>query len=459
MTSVHSVLACPSRLHAEVWEHLFPGDGLEAAAVLVCCRHSARRERFIVRHVLLAPHGDCSRQRDSITWPGKVLETAIDLAETDTCSLIAIHAHPGGQWEFSQADDASDEEIMPALQAAIPAPHGSAIMMPDGSIKARIYDLRGERSNIELVTVAGDDIRMWWSDLPQGGARPLAFTSGMTNELEKLAAFVVGASGTGSPTVEQLGRLGFGTIGMADFDIVERKNLNRILNSTLANADDGAPKVTVLRDALKAHRPQVNVVALPLSITDREAILQAAQADVLFCCTDSHVSRSICDKIAAAFCIPLIDMGVAILTGNEGREITDVVGRVDYVQPGGSSLADREVYTPASLAAEDLARSAPEYHERQVREGYIKGRAEEAPAVISLNMRTSAAAVMEFIARAYPYRHDPNRLYARTMFSLSAMEEDYTSEDSLPRAPNPLLGRGSKEPLLNMLRLKRRLAA
>ena len=454
MTGSGTVLAIPATLHAKLKTHLFPGDGLEAAAVLICSRHQGHRERFIVRDVVLAPHEKCRRQVDAVSWPGAVLEAAVDLAEDGDFSLIAIHAHPGGLWNFSLIDDASDAEVIPGLHAAIGESHGTAIMIPSGAIHARIYPLGGGCHDVDLVTTAGHDIHFWWSNQRGCGARPMAFSSEMTSELARLSAFVIGASGTGSPTIEQVGRLGFGAVGMADFDKVEPKNLNRILNTSAADAEAGALKVAVLQAALKRHRPSAKIIAEPRSIAERGAILAAAEADILFCCTDSHASRNVCDKIAAAFCIPLIDMGVTILTSNEGAEITDVVGRIDYVQPGGSTLADREVYTPASLAAEDLARTDPDYHTRQVREGYIKGRHEEAPAVISLNLRVSAAAVMEFIARAYPFRHDPNRLYARTMFSLAAMEEDYSSEETFPRKSNRLLGRAGKEPLLNMLSLK-----
>lgn len=453
-----TVLALPASLHRTLHEHLHPGDGLEAAAVLVCTRHEGRRRRLIARDIVLADHAECRRSAVEVRWPGHVLEAAIDLGESDGCSLIAIHAHPSGSWHFSEVDNQSDMDVVPALHAAIAAPHGSAIMLPNGAIHARVYEVGGTPSDIELVTVAGDDIHFWWSDLAGAAARPMAFTAGMTEELGRLSAFVVGASGTGSPTIEQIARLGFGTVGMADFDHVEPKNLNRILNTTARNAEERVPKVSVLAAAVKSHRPAANVVALERDIADREAVLAAADADVLFCCTDSHSSRSICDKIAAAFCLPMIDIGVTILTGSAGSEIADVVGRVDYVQPGGATLRDRGVYTPASLAAEDLARTDPEAHAAQVQEGYIKGRPEEAPAVISLNMRVAAAGVMEFIARAYPFRHEPNRRYARTFFSLAAMEEDHTSEDALPTTPNPLLARGSKEPLLNMPRMKRKVA-
>jgi len=74
--------------------------------------------------------------------------------------------------------------------------------------------------------------------------------------------------------------------------------------------------------------------------------------------------------------------------------------------------------------------------------------------VITLNMRAASACVNEFIARAYPFRLEPNYLYARTEFSLAACEEEYLAETAFTRAPNLILARGNAEPLLGMPMLK-----
>jgi hypothetical protein len=131
--------------------------------------------------------------------------------------------------------------------------------------------------------------------------------------------------------------------------------------------------------------------------------------------------------------------------------IGDVCGRVDYVQPGRSTLQDRGVYSPERLRAEYLRRTAPTAHREELAAGYIPGLIDEAPAVITLNMRAAAACMNEFIARAYPYRHEPNERYARTSFSLAACEEEFIAESTFVGSGNVvLLGRGSLEPLLGL---------
>jgi len=453
-------LAFGGEAHAELRRHLFPADGFEAAAVLVCSRSPGTRIRLLVREILFVPHEACARrERDGVTWPGEYLEKAIDLAEQDGAAIILIHSHPGGLFGFSRADDQSDREAISCLFQACGAMHGSAIMTPDGAVRARFYDPGMYARAFDLVTVAGDDLSYWWHDraTPAGPHdRPVAFTSGMTAELARLSALVIGVSGTGSVVAEQVDRLGFGRIYGVDFDRIEPKNLNRILNSTLADAAALRLKVDAFAEAVARHRGNGVGFPIPSAISTREAVLAAAECDVVFCCVDTLEARQIADLLASAFLLPLFDVGVVIPIRKKGCgfAVGDVCGRIDYVQPGGATLQDRGVYTPQSLRGEYLRNVAPEEHVQELAAGYLNGMVEEAPAVITLNMRAAADCVTEFVARAYPFRLEPNRLYARKSFSLAACEEEYLAEDAFVRSPNPTLARGNLEPLLGLPALR-----
>jgi hypothetical protein len=445
-------------MHAPLNSHLFPGDGLEAAALLLCASAPGVRERLLVRELIPVPHAACTvRTADSITWPGIYLEHAIDAAEPEGLAIVPIHSHPGGLFGFSNRDDESDGVVMPALFQARGGRHGSAVMTPDGAIRARIYAPGLSVRGVPLVGVIGDDIRFWWNTDGPGQRRPMAFTGAMTRELGRLCAVVIGVSGTGSLVAEQLARLGFGRVILIDFDNVEGKNLNRIVNTRISDVVARRLKVASFAEAVEGYRGADVAVPVPKSITTREAIEAAAAGDVLFSCVDTIEARQIADLMGSAFLQPLFDVGVVIPVrkAGDGHAIGDVCGRIDYIQPGGSSLQDRGVYTPADIRAEYLRRVAPDAHRQEVEAGYIRGIVEEAPGVITLNMRAAAASVNEFIARAYPYRLDPNVRYARTMFSLAACEENYTAEDAFTVAPNPLVARGDTEPLLGLAALKR----
>lgn len=446
-----TTLAMAGVHHAALRHHLFPGDGLEAAAIMLCARGAGHRSRYVVRDILPVPHADCFERTPAfVSWPGAWIERAIDQGEKDNLSIMLAHSHPGGMRSFSAQDDASDRATISSLFQAYGRIHGSALMVPDGAMVARFYEPDMSVRSVDLVAVAGDDLAFHWTDTER---RPAAFTSGMTNELGRLTAVVIGVSGTGSIMAEQAARLGFGRVILIDFDKVERRNLNRILHSTLADAAAELLKVLGAARAITEYRGADVAIPIAASIDTRDAVMAAAQGDVLFSCVDTLLARQIADLMASAFVMPLFDMGVTIparsVVGDD-ISIIDAVGRIDYVQPGGSSLQSRGVYTPASVRAEYLAATDPDAHAVELAAGYFDGAAEEAPAVISLNMRAASAAMNEFILRAYPFRLDPNRGYARTKFSLAGGDEDHLSEDDFGPGSTKLLGRGGKEPLLNI---------
>ncbi len=447
-------LSLPEAFHAQLRGHFFPCDGKESAAVLVCTKVPGNRLRLLARNLILVPHEECGcRDEVYLTWPSSYIEEAIDIAEHEQLSIILVHSHPSGYPQFSDVDDQSDREIIPSIFEACGHIHGTAVMLPSGVMFGRVYTQDLVVAPMDLISVAGSDLQYWWAqDQLRPAERPLAFTSAMTSELSHLTACIIGVSGTGSIVAEQICRLGFGRVILIDHDKVEWKNLNRILNTNKLDADMKRSKVEVFAERVNAYREEPFAVPIDANILTRKAVLAAAQADVLFSCVDTHRGRSVADRMATAFLLPLFDVGVAIPTRDAGtaKAIAEVTGRIDYVYPDGSTLFDRGVYSAATLQAEALAESDPKAHAEQAKLGYIDGVPEQAPAVISLNMRAASACVIEFIARAYPFRHESNSLYARTRFMLAEAVEEFYAESEFKSRVYPDLACGDREPLLSL---------
>jgi len=441
--------------HRFLEAHLFPGDGFEAAAILICGRAGETGERLCVRSVIAIPYDACSvRTPIRLNWPGAYLERAIDEADAISGTIILVHSHPGGCFDFSTIDDDSDRVAISCLRQGSDdetIAHGSAIMIPSGHMKARIYAEDETPRAIGKIWRIGSTI----NDVSSPNTRPvLPFSSEMTLQFNRISACVVGASGTGSPTIEMLTRMGFGKIVQVDFDKMELANLNRILNSSLSDAQLGTPKVEVLERAAKLHRPGVNIVSVLLAISEEAAIIAASGCDIIFCCVDTMEGRLYCDLIAEACLIPIIDMGVMIPTREscDRVDIADVLARIDYVYPGGATLRNRGEITGEGLAAEAMRQTDPQTYAQQLKEGYIRGVAEEAPSVIALNMHAASLAVMEAVARFFPFRHEPNDLHDRIFSSLAARETDYELSDPPPdREANSIYGQGLKYPLLGIV--------
>lgn len=440
--------------HGKLQNMLFPGDGLEAAGILVCRYTGPERERLIVNEILDVPDSACAtRKPDYISWPGTSIEEATDKAENHGDAIIVIHSHPGGWLQFSKVDDASDLAVMPGLFAAIEASgfyHGSAIMTPDGAMKARIYDNICESMEIRRIWSVGNDI----TDV---GAKVIdhvmPFCSQMTDSFGRQTACVIGVSGTGSLVAETLARKGIGHLILIDFDTIEHKNLNRIVNSTVADADANRSKAQMMADAIARYAPSIRVTIIDKPIDERDAIIAASSADILFSCVDSMAGRSIAELISQCCLIPMIDLGVTIPTRRDAEghpHVADVCVRIDFVRPDGPTLTDRGVVTARGLRREYLLKTAPDAAKREVEAGYIEGVHEEAPSVMALNMRAASDAVLEWIERQYPYRLDGNKRFARTLFSHAAGEVEYFSDDDFVCGPMNALGRGIVEPLLGL---------
>lgn len=117
-------------------------------------------------------------------------------------------------------------------------------------------------------------------------------------------------------------------------------------------------------DAIRAYSPDYRGYAMPNSIATSDAVEAACEADVLFSCVETAEGRHVVDRLASACGMPLFDVGVSIPTRQEGKErkIAEVCGRIGYAQPGGATLLDRDVYSPATLEAEYLTDAALEAH-------------------------------------------------------------------------------------------------
>src|SRR5882757_10803009 len=111
-----ATLVLPQKISDQLRDHLFPGDGLEAAALLLCAQVGKRRMKLLGREIIAVPHDRCVRTRDSLVWPGEYVESAIDQAAVRGDVVMAVHSHPGALYALSTVDDESDRTLMSALR-------------------------------------------------------------------------------------------------------------------------------------------------------------------------------------------------------------------------------------------------------------------------------------------------------------------------------------------------------
>lgn len=260
---------------------------------------------------------------------------------------------------------------------------------------------------------------------------------------------MVGYSGTGSPTVEQLARLQVGRLVVIDPKLVGEKNLNRILNTRRRDILANLPKVDVAERAVTDMGMGTAIEVYAENLYSPRVVKAVAECDVLFGCVDSVDGRHLMDRLSTFYNIPYFDVGVKLVADGEGG-VEQICGSVHYLQPDGSSLLSRRVYTLEQVRAALLRRTDPEAYEEQRKAKYIAGVNEERPAVISVNMLYAALAVNEFLARIHGYRDDGNEEFAVHRFSLT-QSQIYRQADGEPCSQLAQhVGRGDVRPLLDM---------
>lgn len=451
-------LRIAQRDHLALQKHLFPGDGLEAVAVALCGRRRGdRRHVLTVQQVVPIPYGECKvRRTDRVTWSTERLVPLLKEAAQRDLAILKVHSHPTGFEQFSAVDDESDADLFNSIFGWTDSafPHASAVMLPGGRMFGRACMPDGSFAPLASIMVPGDDIHFWpvesHTAVPEFAERHAQLFGGKTTKLlNGMSAAVIGCSGTGSPTVEQIARLGFGRIVLIDPDHVEKKNLNRIINATDGDAISETPKVEVLKRAIEAMGLGIEVEIIRGDLASPRAVKAVAECDVVFGCMDGVEGRHLLNRLCSYYLLPYFDIGVKLEADGSGG-IDEAVGAVHYVKPDGSSLFDRKVYTLDQLKSAGLKRTDPAAYKEQLKVGYIHGVAEDRPAVISINMQMASTAVNEFLARVHPYRYDSNAESAIVRVSFIQGHTYREAEGEASGMFFKQLGKADVNPLLSM---------
>ena len=107
--------------------------------------------------------------------------------------------------------------------------------------------------------------------------------------LKSARVLLVGAGGLGSPAALYLAAAGVGTLGLVDFDLVDRSNLQRqIIHGTAAI---GTPKVESARARLQDVNPHVEIETFGEKLTSRNALEILQNFDVVVDGSDNFPTR------------------------------------------------------------------------------------------------------------------------------------------------------------------------
>ncbi|MEP1939477.1 MAG: ThiF family adenylyltransferase [Balneola sp.] len=446
-----------SKDREQIYEHLYPGDNLEATCLALCGRAgTSEHEILLVREVIPIPYDKCERAENYVTWSTDVLEPLMDVLDLTDQALIKFHSHPSGFDKFSKLDDQSDRDVFGSIFSYTGKlrPHGSMVMLPDKSFLSRLISYNLEFIEPLSVTVIGDDIEI----LLQAQVSNFDSEINLRNEqtlgdvtmglLSNLTIGVVGCSGTGSIVIELLNRLNVGKLFLVDPDKIEHKNLNRIINSRLVDAENSSYKVHVIAKAILQNGFTNDVKVFSENIESIDVLKALTKCDIIFGCVDTALGRHFINLLGTYYLIPIFDIGVGIDQIPETTSINTIDCAVNYVQPG-ESLMKRKVFSADELANEELKITNPGMYENQVREGYIKN--VDSPAVISINSSISSIAINEFLSRIHSLKPFSNSKYNKLNLSLTEFELDQYHEPGFTKRFQSWVGLGDQDKMLGIL--------
>jgi hypothetical protein len=145
--------------HAQLMKHLFPGDGCEAVALLLCGRRSGdSRSVLTVRRVVPVPYESCSvRTPDQVQWSTDILDHLLPEIWKSSASIVKVHSHPTGFDRFSAVDDISDSQLAISFDCLFEEGrlHGSAAILLDPLLTVAVLNIslepRSSRVRIRLL--------------------------------------------------------------------------------------------------------------------------------------------------------------------------------------------------------------------------------------------------------------------------------------------------------------------
>lgn len=399
---------------------LFTPDEYENAGVLLCGQCQSGNERtLLVREVIgVSPADYIKREPYHLEVAPRFYNSIIDRSLQMRAVPVICHSHPfNGPAEYSVSDDFGEKRLLPIIDALLPEQKPASLLLTNTSVAGRSLEGSHFRSLMALTITAprvtvlaiGKLKKARKSETGIFDRQIRAFGEEGQHTLESLTAAIVGLGGIGSIVAEQLVRAGIGRLILVDFDKVELSNLNRLFGGTAASL--GRPKVEVIAKHLKSIR-HLDIDSICESVLKQSVLNYLRVADIVVGCVDSDLARSVLNRFAHQYLIPLVDMGVRL----DARKdmVSAAAGRVSVVGVDGVCLRCNHHISSERVRAESLP---PDERKALAREGYVMGIDQPVPAVVSLNCAVAglgATAVVNLFVNLTGDFQPVNQLYDAT---------------------------------------------
>lgn len=386
-----------------LYQHLYPGDHQEHAAIVLATlvERPGQTPRALVRDVLLAKDGV-----DYVVSPeghGRLLPQFINKAIVRCRNerLMYFHVHNHGSDQsvgFSDVDYASHQRGYPALLDIVKGMPVGGMVFGYRSLEIDLWWPDKTRSRLARCLVVGSRIRRLYShprEAPKAAYTPsvdrqvLFLGEAGQAQLQSARVAVVGLGGVGSMVVQDLARLGVGSLLLIDSDVLDETNLSRVVTAV---ADDIKAKPSKTRLSVryaKAVNPKVDCETLQDDVAYQDVADKLADCDYIFLCADTMRARLVVNAVVNQHFVPAVQVGSKILVGDKSKRIEQFYSVVRQMRPGGGCLLCNGFISPHRLAIEE--KSDADWRAQNY------GTGSPNPSVITLNGIGSSRSTHDFL--------------------------------------------------------------
>ena len=143
-------------------------------------------------------------------------------------------------------------------------------------------------------------------------------------KLKNAKIVIIGAGGLGSSCIMHLAGSGIGKMCIIDNDVVDEQNLHRQVIHNINNI--GMNKAFSAKKFVNLLNPNVEVIALNESFTNKNAIKICQNYDIIIDCCDNPKTRFLCNDVAVLLDKPFISAGSVRWDGQIGTYVKNCKG-------------------------------------------------------------------------------------------------------------------------------------
>jgi molybdopterin/thiamine biosynthesis adenylyltransferase len=240
---------------------------------------------------------------------------------------------------------------------------------------------------------------------------------------------------------------------LIDADTVDETNLNRLHLSRRADATLRRNKVDVVGEGIAEIGLAKSVVRIPGFVDAPECRDAIRACDVTFGCTDDHLGRNFLNRLSHFYLLTVIDLGLLIEPNERGTYDT-FDGRMTVVQPGYPCQLCRQLISSQKMLEEGMRRLDPKLYQEYRRAGYVIGRMDPSPVVVTFTTELACVAINELLHRLTGFRGSQENC-TEHIRRFDFLKDADTLPGGKPNRDCPLCGqrkfdgRGDMSPFLN----------